>query len=288
MSADDDEQSRALRLAKLLYLLMGLSYSIIYAFLPVMIRSYVSTARVGVILAVRNIVSTISGTAWGSYADFSHTHGMLFKISWLAGLLPAAGLFAEFALLSKSTTLLFWLLIATVGVYGLFNAPKEIFMTTATLDVLGVERKREWGKIRAWLSMGMGVGCVAFGQVLSSYGDLWCIGTYIVILVVSMPLAWIFGTEWALVKQATTRTNAANDDGEAESRDINSAAEGQQQQQQRRQSFCARFCHLVSDWHFLLLLVIGIVNGIGMATYDVYILLYMEDLKAPVSLERCC
>jgi hypothetical protein len=123
---------------------------------------YAINLNVGVILAVRNIVSTVSGTAWGSYADFSGKHGFLFKVSWICGLIPAAGLFAEFALLSSHISLLFWLLLATVGVYGLFNSPKEIFMTTATLDILGRERHNEWGKIRAWYC------------IMSTYESLHC------------------------------------------------------------------------------------------------------------------
>ena len=56
-------RSGALRLARVIYFLMGISYAIIYAFLPVMMRRCVSTARVGIILAVRNLISTVSGTA---------------------------------------------------------------------------------------------------------------------------------------------------------------------------------------------------------------------------------
>ena len=118
-----------------------------------------SGLQIGIISALRSVVLVVSALAWSVLADRFHRRRAIFIGCSLASAVAWSFYMA--------TDRFVPMLLVTL-VYGIFYAPLISFLEAFSLDALG-ERKRRYGALRAWGSIGFIVVVLAMGQVLSRH-----------------------------------------------------------------------------------------------------------------------
>ena len=158
-------QERLLRLCKLLYFLNGFSASSFGRFATIFYRTvaHLSAAQIGLVEAAQPIAGVVGNQLFGYVSDRLQRK-------------KAVTLLARVV----TTAVLLLLALPQVTHYMLYNLPIGILSVMATvaffsvgdgvldsytLDLLGNERRGEYGRYRLWLAVSWGLGNVAMGLV---------------------------------------------------------------------------------------------------------------------------
>lgn len=268
-------QLRALRLVRVCNAFLGLEGAIATPFFGVILhRCALDAGAVGVVLATRNATALVCAPAWAALSDYTRGHTRVLRAVTVLRLLPGAALLLEI-LACRGVDDLPWLpwhatwatqgsgaqllaLCVTAACASLFQTPVQTQLDAAALRLLG-GRRSAYGSIRAWLSVGMATGALAAGVVLQHAGVAAVLLLLLALTAVDTAFAWgLCATLDADTKKHSTDTVTAAP----------------------RPAGRSAACRLLLDWHMLLFLALSVVNGVGNATYDVYIMLFMSELHA--------
>ena len=116
-----------------------------------------SGSQIGILSALRSVVLVVFALAWGVLADrFQQRRAIFVGCSLLS-----AGLWSLYLTTDRFAPML----VITIA-YGLFYAPLISFLEAFSMDILG-DRKRRYGSLRAWGSIGFIGVVLAMGRVLA-------------------------------------------------------------------------------------------------------------------------
>ncbi|MGB8719332.1 MAG: MFS transporter [Desulfobacterales bacterium] len=118
-----------------------------------------SGMQIGVLSALRSVVSVVFPLVWGILADRYDCRRPIFIFCQFASM-ALWGLFLF-------TTDFHLMLAITVG-YGIFFAPLIPFLETFTMEILGA-RKQAYGKIRAWGSISFILTVLVLGKIVDLF-----------------------------------------------------------------------------------------------------------------------
>lgn len=130
--------------------------------------------QIGMLSAVRSVVTILFSLLWSLLADRFHSRRPIYI---LCNFFSAA--FWAFFLLTSDFV---WMLGATV-LYGIFYSPLIAFLETFAMDVLGKDKK-SYGRLRAWGSAAFVASVLILGRVIDIYGVK-------IILSLILALSWV-------------------------------------------------------------------------------------------------
>jgi PPP family 3-phenylpropionic acid transporter len=140
-------------------------------------------------------------------------------------------------------------LILAVGLLAFFMSPIGSLTDSAILSLLG-ERKEKYGRVRLWGTLGYGVVAPLAGELIGRYGLQWAFWGYAILmlagLLVAIPIPF--------------------------------------RQSRSGGSFLGGMRSLFANQPWMLFLVMVFIGGVGMATINNYLFIYMEGLGASKSL----
>jgi MFS transporter, PPP family, 3-phenylpropionic acid transporter len=139
----------------------------------------------------------------------------------------------------------FWVLIPFVGLYALMSAPAGAFADSATMSMLGDE-KALYGRVRVGGTIGWGLAAPIAGTIIAQKGPAWSF--------------WIFAAGMAfamLVSQGFVFEKV-----------------------QTKSSVQYGIRTLLADRRWVLFLAMVFFGGIGMATVNSYLFVYMKEIGA--------
>jgi PPP family 3-phenylpropionic acid transporter len=140
-------------------------------------------------------------------------------------------------------------LILAVGLLAFFMSPIGSLTDSAILSLLG-ERKEKYGRVRLWGTLGYGVVAPLAGELIGRYGLQWAFWGYAILMLAGLLIA-------IPIPFRQSRSSG---------------------------SFLGGMRSLFANQPWMLFLVMVFIGGVGMATINNYLLIYMEGLGASKSL----
>jgi MFS family permease len=256
-----------------------------------------SYIEVGLFFSISAAVSTVSGLFGGIAVERSATYAHSLSAMYIFALLPFATILLQLYFYDPSTTgtpandfltgLFSWLqtsdpprraVLLTV-VYSLYVICGTNYYSLTDAAVMDVMKEipatapYSYGKIRGTLSLGMGFMNIAIGALLTlteiRHWQCWALS--LLALVFCSFLSFPVGKFWAAVKAKRDATVAVNDIGASLlSRDQNRA----------HQRTWKDMIYFICNARMFVFLLVTVINGVGNATYDIYILLRLQELNA--------
>jgi MFS family permease len=140
-------------------------------------------------------------------------------------------------------------LILAVGLLAFFMSPIGSLTDSAILSLLG-ERKEKYGRIRLWGTLGYGVVAPLAGELIGRFGLQWAFWGYAILMVggllIVIPIPF--------------------------------------RQSRSSGSFLGGMRNLFANQPWMLFLVMVFIGGVGMATINNYLFIYMQSLGASKAL----
>lgn len=136
-------------------------------------------------------------------------------------------------------------LIPFVILYAFLNAPLYSLVDSATLSMLG-ERKQRYGRVRLWGSVGWGVMAPLAGELIENSGIHWAFWGYAALMLIGLFIA---------LKIPFQQIESAG-------------------------SFKSGIRTLLTHRPWILFLAMVFVSGVGMATINNYLFIYMASIGA--------
>jgi PPP family 3-phenylpropionic acid transporter len=140
-------------------------------------------------------------------------------------------------------------LLLMICLYAFFNAPTGSLVDSAVLVLLG-DRRERYGRIRLWGTVGYGVVAPFAGSLIGRLGLKWAFWGYAILMLGSL----------LVITRIPFRQKASNS------------------------SFRGGMRVLFADQSWMLFLVMVFIAGIGMATINNYLFVYMQSLGASKTL----
>jgi PPP family 3-phenylpropionic acid transporter len=140
-------------------------------------------------------------------------------------------------------------LLLMISIYSLFGAPTGSLVDSAVLALLG-DRKERYGRIRLWGTVGYGVVAPFAGELIGRLGIKWAFWGYAILMMGGL----------LVVIQIPFRQSHSNS------------------------SFRSGMRVLIANQPWMLFLVMVFIAGIGMATINNYLFVYMQSLGASKTL----
>ncbi len=140
-------------------------------------------------------------------------------------------------------------LLLMISIYSLFGAPTGSLVDSAVLALLG-DRKERYGRIRLWGTVGYGVVAPFAGELIGRLGIKWAFWGYAILMMGGL----------LVVIRIPFRQSHSNS------------------------SFRSGVRVLIANQPWMLFLVMVFIAGIGMATINNYLFLYMQSLGASKTL----
>jgi MFS transporter, PPP family, 3-phenylpropionic acid transporter len=137
----------------------------------------------------------------------------------------------------------FYILFALVVVFAFFGAPIVSFADTATMNMLGKDKDR-YGKIRLWGAVGWGGVAILAGAIIERFGMAWPFYGYAIGM--SLTLLTILALKFPQQVSVTP--------------------------------FWDGMRSLITSKHWMFFLGMVLLSGLGMATINSYLFIYMESL----------
>lgn len=154
----------ALLHARLIYLCYFLAIGSLLPFLNLYYqRIGLTGVQIGFLSAIPPLVLPIVATLWSMMADAFRLHRQLLSLTILGSIGPV--------ILLSTTPVYSWLALLTL-VYALFNGPMLALVDSSALEVAEAKR-RSYGELRAWGTLGWILSTVVVGRVLEAYGLKW-------------------------------------------------------------------------------------------------------------------
>jgi PPP family 3-phenylpropionic acid transporter len=139
--------------------------------------------------------------------------------------------------------------ILAISLYAFLGSPTNALTDSAVLSLLG-DRKERYGRIRLWGTIGYGVMAPIAGEIIGRFGLKWAFWGYAILMFVGL----------LVVVQIPFR------------------------QSHSYGSFVGGMRSLFANQPWMLFLVMVFIGGIGMATINNYLFIYMESLGASKAL----
>jgi len=327
--------SQSVGCARVLYFILGLEASVLTPFFSLfMAQCHLNGSHVGAVLGCRFFVSLLVAPLWGSALDASRhwsSRRLFVGVLLMLRVVPTFSMLVVFVVCQTSTSPshhsttphlgaaaaaaaaaagwqtqvvdamggVFPSLLVAVAVYAFLYTPVQTFVDATTLAVLHKDRT-QYGRVRALLSVGMGLGALAAGMVVDRFGAaaawiatmvLMALDSFVGVLLthVSHPITYVApppavaGAAPAPQSQSQSQAlSQCHGKPRPAAPVLLHAASGHATH--GRQGVVAgvrRIRQALSNWHMVLFLVVASVLGVGSATYDVYIVLFMHQLHAP-------
>jgi MFS transporter, PPP family, 3-phenylpropionic acid transporter len=140
-------------------------------------------------------------------------------------------------------------LLLMICLYALFNAPTGSLVDSAVLALLG-DRKERYGRIRLWGTVGYGIVAPFAGSLIGRLGLKWAFWGYAILMLGGL----------LVITRIPFRQKASNG------------------------SFRGGMRVLFANQSWMLFLVMVFIAGIGMATINNYLFVYMQSLGASKTL----
>jgi PPP family 3-phenylpropionic acid transporter len=140
-------------------------------------------------------------------------------------------------------------LLLMISLYSFFGAPTGSLVDSAVLTLLG-DRKERYGRIRLWGTIGYGVVAPFAGDLIGRLGLKWAFWGYAILMLVGL----------LVIFRIPFRQSHSNS------------------------SFRGGMVVLFANQPWMLFLVMVFIAGIGMATINNYLFLYMQSLGASKTL----
>jgi MFS transporter, PPP family, 3-phenylpropionic acid transporter len=140
-------------------------------------------------------------------------------------------------------------LLLMICLYALFNAPTGSLVDSAVLALLG-DRKERYGRIRLWGTVGYGIVAPFAGSLIGRLGLKWAFWGYAILMLGGL----------LVITRIPFRQRASNG------------------------SFRGGMRVLFANQSWMLFLVMVFIAGIGMATINNYLFVYMQSLGASKTL----
>jgi MFS family permease len=140
-------------------------------------------------------------------------------------------------------------LILAVGLLAFFMSPIGSLTDSAIMSLLG-ERKEKYGRVRLWGTLGYGVVAPLAGELIGRYGLQWAFWGYSILMLAGLLIA-------IPIPFRQSRSSG---------------------------SFLGGMRNLFANQPWMLFLVMVFIGGVGMATINNYLFIYMEGLGASKSL----
>jgi MFS transporter, PPP family, 3-phenylpropionic acid transporter len=136
-------------------------------------------------------------------------------------------------------------LVLAISLYAFLGSPTNALTDSAVLSLLGPQ-KAHYGRIRLWGTIGYGAMAPIAGEIIDRFGLKWSFWGYAILTFVAL----------LIVVQIPFRQSHSNE------------------------SFAGGMRSLVANRSWMLFLVMVFFGGIGMATINYYLFVYMESLGA--------
>ena len=140
-------------------------------------------------------------------------------------------------------------LLLMICLYAFFNSPTGPLADSAVLVLLG-DRKERYGRFRLWGTVGYGLMAPLAGELVGRYGLKWAFWGYAIVMLVGLLVI-------LPIPFRQSRSNA---------------------------SFFGGMRELLANQPWMLILVMVFIAGVGMATINNYLLVYMQALGASYAL----
>lgn len=140
-------------------------------------------------------------------------------------------------------------LILAVGLLAFFMSPIGSLTDSAIMSLLG-ERKEKYGRVRLWGTFGYGVVAPLAGELIGRYGLQWAFWGYAILMLAGLLIA-------IPIPFRQSRSSG---------------------------SFLGGMRSLFANQPWMLFLVMVFIGGVGMATINNYLFIYMEGLGASKAL----
>jgi MFS transporter, PPP family, 3-phenylpropionic acid transporter len=134
-------------------------------------------------------------------------------------------------------------LLLMISIYSLFGAPTGSLVDSAVLALLG-GRKERYGRIRLWGTVGYGVVAPFAGELIGRLGIKWAFWGYAILM-----MGGLLVVIWIPFRQSHSNS-----------------------------SFRSGMRVLIANQPWMLFLVMVFIAGIGMATINNYLFVYMQSL----------
>ena len=189
---------------------------------------------------------------------------------WLDGILPVSGYNVE--------TKRLWYLTTAGVLLSSFGRASGSVRDSAVMDVCknSPSNNFTYDRVRGVLSLGMGLSNIGCGAVLvytnlKDY-ELWSFSTLalIVLTIFSFPFSSIWELNFKKQTEELAEDEVNGDDNNRASNVNNDISA----------TMCEKMFRLISSYTMIVFLLVSVVNGMGNATYDIYIILRLNQLHA--------
>ena len=174
--------------------------------------------------------------------------------------------------------------------WGIYSSVARALNSVSDAAVMDVCRNcpkphgYSYDRVRGILSLGMGLSNICCGAILaySSFRDyqVWFVCTCALFIVAALvfPLSsiWVKNFKNSLCGNALS----GNGNGDADEASSGSDSEDIKPKDNGDATVCFKMWKLISNIQVLFFLLVSIVNGMGNATYDIYIILRLKQLNA--------
>lgn len=156
-----------LRISIFMFLMFGMFSAVNYYLAPYLSEKGFDAGQIGTVVAVGALVSIVAQPFWGYISDRTKTIKRILILLLVGTLLVSVGLFAMEHLL---------LIIVFYACYMFLSSP--IMPLSEALGILHAqEHRREFGRIRVWGEIGIGISTLAIGYFVNAAGidKLWIV-----------------------------------------------------------------------------------------------------------------
>ena len=137
-----------------------------------------------------------------------------------------------------------------------------------------------YDRVRGVLSLGMGLSNIGCGAILAYTNlqdyELWFVSTSAMLLITI--LIFPFSNIWEY--NFKEKRNMHEEEEEESLSSSNNFDNNNSNKRNKSSTVCGKMCKLVSNGTMLVFLLVSVANGMGNATYDIYILLRLKQLNA--------
>ncbi|MEW6742008.1 MAG: major facilitator superfamily domain-containing protein 6 [Planctomycetota bacterium] len=163
------------------YLLYFAAFAAFMPYLPVYFKEIaLSGAQIGLLTALPRIVALVCAPAWGAIADKVQRHRDVLLASLLGTTIAVAGIVQ---------TARFAPLVVALLAFAFFSAPNVSLVDHITLETLG-ERRGDYGKVRAWGTIGWGLASPLAGWLSERGGLMGAFSAFFVFQAGTVAAAW--------------------------------------------------------------------------------------------------
>lgn len=155
---------------QVLFVLFGFAIAAFFPFVALFLSDRgLPAGRIGVVIAAMALARVVAGPLWGHVADMSIGRRATLRIGSLGAAISAIGLFFAEA---------YGAIVALGFVFAVFSATTGPNIDAIALEHLGQERMGEYGRVRAWESLGYAMACLAIGFTLEATSPRWTMPIY--------------------------------------------------------------------------------------------------------------